>query len=397
MDPFEKARLFTRPRQVAALGLYPYFIPLSSQAGAEVIIRGRTMLMFGSNNYLGLTEDARVKEAAIHAVERFGTSCTGSRFMNGTLDLHVELEDRLAKWAEKESALVFTTGYQANLGAVSALAGRGDLIVADRADHASIVDGARLSWAEVVRYRHNDLRQLEEILAENQGKKGLLVVVDGVFSMEGDLADLPGIVALKKKYGARLILDDAHGVGVYGAQGRGTADHFGVQADVDVLIGTFSKSFASTGGFVAADEVITHYIKHHGRSLVFSAAIPPAAAGAALAALGIIENEPERREALWRNVERWRAGLLAIGLDLGTSTSQIVPIIIGEDMKLALLWRKLFDEGLFTNPAVAPAVEPGRALVRTSCIATHTAEHIDRALDIVARVTEKMGLLPQRV
>jgi len=355
------------------------------------------MLMFGSNNYLGLTEDPRVKEAAIRAVEQFGTSCTGSRFLNGTLDLHLELEQRLAVWSRKESALVFTTGYQANLGAISALAGRHDLIVMDRSDHASIVDGARLGWAEVAKFKHNDLEQLEQILAENHGQKGLLIVVDGVFSMEGDLADLPGIVALKRKYGARLVVDDAHGVGVYGDAGRGVAEHFGLQDEVDVLIGTFSKSFASTGGFVAADEDIIRYIKHHGRSMVFSAAIPPASAGAALEALNIMENEPERRAALWERVEQWRAGLLALGMDLGTSCSQIVPIIVGEDMKLAVFWRKLFDAGLFTNPAVAPAVEPGRALLRTSCIATHTIEHVDRALEIFARVGEASRILPQRV
>ena len=393
MDPFDKAKAFIRPRQVAALGLYPYFIPISSQAGPEVTIRGESKLMFGSNNYLGLTQHPAVQEAAIHALERFGTSCTGSRFLNGTLDLHVELEERLAAWSQKESALVFTTGYQANLGAVSALAGRHDLVIIDRSDHASIVDGARLGWSEVAKYKHNDLAGLEEILAANHGKKGLLIVVDGVFSMEGDLADLPGIVALKKKYGARIVLDDAHGVGVLGDQGRGTAAHFGLQDEMDVIIGTFSKSFASTGGFVATTAEVITYIKHHGRSMVFSAAIPPASAGAALAALEIMETEPERREALWVNVARWRNGLQALGMDMGTSNTQIVPIIIGEDMKLALLWRRLFDAGLFTNPAVPPAVEQGRSLLRTSCIATHSAENIDRALDIMGQVGRKLGLV----
>jgi 8-amino-7-oxononanoate synthase len=397
VDPFEKARTFTRPRQVAALGLYPYFIPISSQAGPEVLIRGETKLMFGSNNYLGLTQHPAVTEAAIKAVEKFGTSCTGSRFLNGTLDLHVELEDRLAEWTDKESSLVFTTGYQANLGAVSALAGRHDLVIIDRSDHASIVDGTRLGWSEVAKYKHNDMEQLEEILAANVGKKGLLIVVDGVFSMEGDLADLPGIVALKKKYGARIVLDDAHGVGVFGEKGRGTADHFGLQHEMDVIIGTFSKSFASTGGFVAADADVVGYIKHHGRSMVFSAAIPPASAAAALAALEIMETEPERRDRLWENVKRWREGLLSLGLDLGASSTQIVPIIIGEDMKVALLWRRLFDAGLFTNPAVPPAVEAGRSLLRTSVIATHSAENIDRALEIVEQVGAKMAILPQRV
>jgi 8-amino-7-oxononanoate synthase len=382
---------------VAALGLYPYFIPISSQAGPEVIIDGKPKLMFGSNNYLGLTQHPAVQEAAIQALERFGTSCTGSRFLNGTLDLHVELEERLAAWSQKEASLVFTTGYQANLGAVSALAGRHDLVIIDRSDHASIVDGARLGWADVAKFKHNDLAELEKILAENHGKKGLLIVVDGVFSMEGDLADLPGIVALKNKYGARLILDDAHGVGVLGAEGRGTADHFGLQHEVDLIIGTFSKSFASTGGFVSTSADVISYIKHHGRSMVFSAAIPPASAGAALAALEIFKTEPERREALWRNVARWREGLLGLGLDLGTSNTQIVPVIVGEDMKLAVLWRRLFDAGLFTNPAVSPAVEPGRALLRTSCIATHAPADVDRAIDIVATVGEKLGLVPQRV
>jgi 8-amino-7-oxononanoate synthase len=392
VDPFEKCTAFDRPRAAEALGIYPYFIPIQSQAGPEVTADGRKLLMFGSNNYLGLTQHPAVIEAARKAVEKYGTSCTGSRFLNGTLDLHVELEERLATFAQKPAALVFTTGYQANLGVISAVVGRHDVAIIDRVDHASIVDGCRLGWGEVIKYRHNDMEHLEQILAANAGQRGMFIVVDGIFSMEGDLCDLPAIVKLKNKYGARLILDDAHGVGVLGANGRGTAEHFGLLDEVDLLIGTFSKSLASTGGFVAGDAQVLYYIKHHARSMVFSASIPPASAAAALAALDVIEAEPERRDGLWRVVAAWKSGLESLGLDTGSTVTQIVPIIVGDDMRLAFFWRKMFDYGLYANAAVPPAVEPGRALIRSSVIATHTQDHLARALDIVGRAARELGV-----
>lgn len=392
MDPYDKFKSFTRTRIAEELGAYPYFIPLQTEAAPEVIMGGRPMLMFGSNNYLGLTQDPRVKEAAIQAIERYGTSCTGSRYMNGTLDLHLELEQRLAQWLGKEAALVFTTGFQTNLGVISAIVGRHDVALVDRADHASIVDGCRLSFGEVVRFRHNDMAQLEELLARYQGKKGMVIIVDGVYSMEGDLADLPTIVRLKRQYGARLILDDAHGIGVLGATGAGTAEHFGLLAEVDLLIGTFSKSLASTGGFVAGSADALYYIKHHARSMQFAAAVPPAQAAAALRALEIIQAEPEHRQRLWANVERYRSGLEAAGLDTGRTHSQIVPVICGEDLQVVLMWKACFDAGLYTNPSVSPAVEPGRGLLRTSCMATHTAEQIDRAVAILTAAAQALGI-----
>lgn len=394
MDPFGKCRTFDRPKAVEAMGCYPYFIPIQSQAGPEVTVDGRSLLMFGSNNYLGLTQHPAVISAAIEAVRKYGTSCTGSRFLNGTLDLHVELERRLAEFARKPGALVFTTGYQTNLGVISAIVGRHDLVVIDRVDHASVLDGCRLGWGDIVKFRHNDMGHLEQILKANLGKRGLVIVVDGIFSMEGDLCDLPGIVSLKKKYGARLILDDAHGIGVFGATGRGTAEHFGLEDEVDLLIGTFSKSLASTGGFVAGDEEVIYYLKHHARSLIFSASIPPASAAAALAAIDIIEREPERRANLWKVVKEWIAGLKELGLDTGQTASQIVPIVIGDEIKLTLFWRRLFDYGFYGNAAVPPGVEPGRALIRSSCIATHTREHVDRALAIVAQAARDLNLAP---
>lgn len=392
MDPFEKCAAFDRPRAAEALGCYPYFIPIQSQAGPEVMVDGRPMLMFGSNNYLGLTQHPSVTEAAIKAVEKYGTSCTGSRFLNGTLDLHVQLEQRLAEFTRKPASLVFTTGYQTNLGVISALVGRHDVVVIDRTDHASIVDGCRLGWGEIIKYRHNDMEHLEQVLAANAEQHGVLLIVDGIFSMEGDLSNLAEIVRLKKKYGARLILDDAHGVGVLGESGRGTAEHFGVESEVDLIIGTFSKSIASTGGFVAGDADILYYIKHHARSMVFSASIPPASAAAALAALDVIESEPERRQHLWKIVAAWKSGLESLGMDTGATATQIVPIIVGDDMKLAFFWRRMFDYGLYANAAVPPAVDPGRALIRSSCIATHTEEHLDRALAIVERAARELGV-----
>lgn len=376
-----------------AFGIYPYFVPIESEAGPEVVINGETKVMLGSNNYLGLTQHPKVKEAARAAVERYGSGCTGSRLMNGTLDLHVELERRLAEWMKCEAALVFTTGFQTNLGTISALVGRHDTVVIDRSDHASIVDGCRLAMGEAIRFKHNDLDDLERVLQKIESGRGILIVVDGVYSMEGDLADLPGIVKLAKKYGARLLVDEAHSAGVFGEQGRGTADHFGLRGEVDLIMTTFSKSFASIGGFIAAEADVIYFIKHNGRAFLFSASLPPASTAAALAALEIIETEPDRRERLWANARRMKKELAGLGFNTGDSKSPVIPIIVGEEMRLATFWRRLLDAGVYTNAAVAPAVEPDRALIRTSYMATHEDKHLDRALEIFAKVGKQCSLI----
>lgn len=393
MDLFEKCRRFNRTKAAEEQGYYPYFIPIQSPAGPDVIIDGRRMVMLGSNNYLGLTQHPSVIEAAAKAVEKYGTGCTGSRLMNGTFDLHLELESRLARFAQKEAALVFTTGYQVNLGCISALVGRHDTVVIDKADHASIVDGCMLSHAKVVRYKHNDMEDLERVLASLDPRQGILLVVDGVFSMEGDLAKLPEIVKLKKKYGARLLVDEAHSVGVFGEGGRGTYEHFGVQDDVDLVVGTFSKSFASTGGYLAGDADVIYYVKHAARPFLFTAAIPPASAAAALAALDIIETEPERRARLWQNVHKMKRWYDELGFHTGSSESPVIPLIVGEETRLAKFWRRLFDLGVFTNAAVSPAVEPDRALIRTSYMATHTDEHLTTAIEVAQRAGKELGII----
>lgn len=393
MDLFDKTKTYSKPKMAEAFGIYPYFVPIESEAGPEVVINGETKVMLGSNNYLGLTQHPKVKEAARAAVERYGSGCTGSRLMNGTLDLHVELERRLAEWMKCEAALVFTTGFQTNLGTISALVGRHDTVVIDRSDHASIVDGCRLAMGESLRFKHNDLDDLERVLQKIESGRGILIVVDGVYSMEGDLADLPGIVKLAKKYGARLLVDEAHSAGVFGEQGRGTADHFGLRGEVDLIMTTFSKSFASIGGFIAAEADVIYFIKHNGRAFLFSASLPPASTAAALAALEIIETEPDRRERLWANARRMKKELAGLGFNTGDSKSPVIPIIVGEEMRLATFWRRLLDAGVYTNAAVAPAVEPDRALIRTSYMATHEDKHLDRALEIFAKVGKQCSLI----
>jgi 8-amino-7-oxononanoate synthase len=338
MDLFDKCRDFTRARVAQAAGLYPFFIPLENNEGTEAIIDGRRVLMFGSNNYLGLTTDPRVRQASVDAVNKYGPSCTGSRFANGTLELHLELEERLATFVGKESALVFSTGYQVNLGVISGLIGRGDVVITDKEDHASIVDGCMLSLGEMRRYRHNDIDHLERLLEGLDEDSGKLVIVDGVFSVAGDIAPLPELIELCQKYNARIMVDDAHSIGVM-AKGRGTSAHFGVTDQVDLIMGTFSKSFASVGGFIAGDDVVIHYIQHHARSLMFSAAIPPSNAAAALAALDIMEKEPEHTERLWANAERMRSGLNQLGFNTGTSVTPIIPIIIGELEPALFAWK----------------------------------------------------------
>jgi 8-amino-7-oxononanoate synthase len=392
MDIFEKCYGYTEAKEAIANGSYPYFIPMTESEGTEAVFKGHRMIMCGSNNYLGLTTDPRVHRAAIEAVERFGTSCTGSRFLNGTLELHERLEHELAEWVGKEAALVFSTGMQTNLGVISALVMRGDVIVLDKDDHASLVDGARLAWGETRRFKHNDMADLERVLKGIPADKGKLVVVDGLYSMGGDLAPLVEIAALCKKHGARLMVDDAHGLGVLGG-GRGTAAHLGVTKDVDLIMSTFSKSFASLGGFIAGDEPVIHFIKHHARSLIFSASIPAANAAAALAALRIMREEPERVERLTAIGDRMRRELRAMGFNIGSSVSPIIPIIIGDRPRTLMAWRALFDAGVFVNPVLSPAVPEGMDLLRTSYMASHTDEQIDRVLSIYCEVGKQLGLI----
>jgi 8-amino-7-oxononanoate synthase len=392
MDIFEKCYNYTLARIAQAAGLYPYFIPIHNSEGTEAVIEGRRVLMLGSNNYLGLTTDPRVRQAAIDATNEFGTSCTGSRLANGTLELHLELERRLAKFTGKDAALVFSTGYQVNLGVISCLVGRGDSVVSDKEDHASIIDGAMLSLGDLRRFRHNDMEHLDTVLEKLSDDCGALVVVDGLYSVLGDLANLPDMIPVCKKHGARLMVDDAHGMGVM-ARGRGTSEHFGLTDDVDLIMGTFSKSFASLGGFVAGDEDIIHYIQHNARSLIFSAAMPASNVAAALAALDIIETEPERVDRLWEVTARMRAGLNDMGFDTGPSVSPIIPLIIGDMQDTIIAWKKFFEAGVYTNAFVPPGVPEGRSLLRTSYIATHTDAHIDRALNIMGDVGRELGLI----
>ena len=382
MKLLEKCRNYMEAAVAREEGWYPYFKVVESQQGPEAVVDGRRMIMLGSNNYLGLTDHPKVKEATISAVKTFGTGCTGSRYLNGTLSLHEEAETRLAKFMQRETALLFSTGYQTSLGTISALVGKGEFVITDRQDHASILDGCRLSFGKTLKFRHNDPTDLERILRRLGPEVGKMVVVDGVFSMEGSIARLPEIVHLCKTYQAVLLVDDAHAIGVLGDNGRGTAEHFALEHSVDIVMGTFSKSFATMGGFIATDFQIIDYIKHHSRPLIFSASMAPATVATVLAALDVIEQEPERREQLWRNTERWRNGLQELGFNTGHSETPVVPVILGEDRLTFQFWKALFDAGIFTNPAVRQAVAPGSSLLRTSVIATHTAEHLDHALEM---------------
>ena len=393
MDIFQKCYDFTTAREVMALGLYPYFHPLSSGQDTGVVIDGKPMIMIGSNNYLGLTSHPEVKKAAIKAVEKYGSGCSGSRFLNGTLDLHVELEERLARFVKKEAALVFSTGFQTNLGAISTLVTKHDYVITDRSDHASIFDGCRLSFGDTVKYKHNDMEDLERVLSGLEHESGKLIVVDGVFSMEGDVADLPQIVKLAKRFGARVMVDDAHGIGVMGPNGRGTAEYFGLEGQIDLIMGTFSKSFASLGGFIAGEEEVIHYVKHISRELIFSASMPPAAVAATLKALEIIQSEPERRARLWEITRRMHEEYKNLGFDIGVSETPVIPIIVGEDLQTFKFWKELFDQGVFANPIVSPAVPKGKALIRTSYTATHTDQQMDKVLKVFACVGKKLRVL----
>lgn len=390
----EKCVRFTKAEELRQVGLYPYFRMIESAQDTEVVIDGKKMLMLGSNSYMGLTNDPRIKEAVKNAVEKYGSGCAGSRFLNGTLDIHIQLEEQIAEYMEKEAAIVFTTGYQTNLGVISALVGREDNVFIDRTDHASIVDGSRLGFGKVFKFAHNDVSDLDRMLSMSTAR-GKMIVVDGIYSMEGDIAKLPEIVKVAKKHRATILVDDAHATGVLGQYGNGTPDHFGLTNDVDVICGTFSKSLASIGGFVAADKCVIDYLKHHARALIFSASSAPACVAAAQKALEIIVNEPERRENLWRNTHFMMEGLRRIGFDTGDSETPIMPIVIGEIERCFTLWRALHDAGVFVNPVVAPATPLDRSLLRISVMATHTQDQLERALTILEDQARRTGILAE--
>jgi len=394
LDLFEKCYKDTRVDEAIAKGYYPYFKAIQSGAGSTVMIDGKKYIMIGSNNYLGLTQDPRIKEAAIDALETFGSGCTGSRFLNGTLILHEELEEKLAHFVKKEAALVFSTGFQTNQGTIASLVGKDDLILGDRENHASILEGCRLSFGKTYKYKHNDMKDLERLLKNfDSNTGGKLVVTDGVFSMGGDIVNLDHLVELKKKYNFRLMLDDAHSCGVLGKYGRGTGEHFDLEDDVDLIMGTFSKSFASLGGFIAGEAKVIQYIKHNARALIFSASMPPSAVATVNKALDILKSEPERLERLWTNTAKMRKAFQEMGFNTGRSQTPIIPLIIGDDMKTFGFWKLLFEYGIFSNPVISPAVEPGQALIRTSYMATHTDDELDHVLEIVFKLGKEFGLI----
>lgn len=393
MDLFAKCGAFVTAKQAKELGYYPYFKPVSTAEDTEVIIEGRRVLMLGSNNYLGLTTHPKVKQAAVDAIKKYGTSSCGSRFLNGTLDLHLELEHRLARFLKREAALVFSTGYQTNLGSISALVEKNGIIISDKWNHASILDGARLSYGKMKRFRHNDTEDLAQVLENCPKDAGKLVVIDGLFSMEGDLAPLPRIVELSKKHAARVMVDDAHGLGVMGEHGRGTSEHFGVEDDVDLVMGTFSKSFASLGGVIAGEEYVISYIQHHARSMIFSASMPPSAVATVLAALDVMKSEPERRKHLWKNTHKMMTGLKDLGFDTGKSETPVIPIVVGDMYKALQMWKSLFESGVYANVVLPPAVPQGRALLRTSYMATHKEKQLDFALKVFETVGHEFGLI----
>jgi 8-amino-7-oxononanoate synthase len=387
----EKVARFEDARRVMAAGLYPYFRAIESDQDTMVRMNGKDVLMLGSNNYLGLTNHPKVKEAAIAALKQYGSGCAGSRFLNGTLSIHVECEERLAQFTQREAVLLFSTGFQANLGAIAPLVSRNGYVVTDALDHASIIDGARLSFGKMVKFRHNDAADLDRVLAglENKSK---LVITEGVFSMEGDIVKLPEIIEVCERHDADLLLDDAHGIGVLGPGGAGTALKFNANDKVQIVVGTFSKSLASIGGFVAASEDIIHFLKHNSRALIFSASPPPASIAAVIAALDIMAAEPERIEILWRNADYLRKGLQHIGLDTGVSETPIIPVFVGDGTAAFQLTAAMQDEGVFVNPVVPPAVQPHQSLLRFNVMSTHTLEQLDFALDKMAKLAKKFQL-----
>lgn len=393
MDVFTKCYEFTEADDVKAAGFYFFYREIESDQDTEVVVGGRRLIMAGSNNYLGLTNHPRVKEAAIKAVEKYGSGCAGSRLLNGNLDIIENLETKLADFFHKEAAVIFATGYQTNLGAISTLVGRNDEVFLDKFDHASIIDGCRFSFGKAKKFKHNDVTDLDRVLSNSSGKGGKLIVVDGVFSMEGDITPLPDVIAAAKKHGARVMVDDAHGIGVLGAGGRGTSEHFRMEDDVDVIMGTYSKSLAAIGGFIVAPKEVVNYIRHFARPLIFSAGLAPPLVAAVSAALDIIRDEPERRERLWHNTNKMLKGFKDLGFDTGTSCTPIIPIIIGERYKTLKMCGRLQEYGVFVNPTISPAVPTGRELLRTSYMATHTDEQLDRILDAFGRAGREFGVI----
>ncbi|MBC8124322.1 MAG: pyridoxal phosphate-dependent aminotransferase family protein [Candidatus Kapabacteria bacterium] len=396
MDLFQKCIEFTRADEVKAAGLYPYFRPVEENEGPVVTIEGRKVIMAGSNNYLGLTAHPKVKKAAKDAIDLYGTGCSGSRYLTGTIKLHVELEKRLAAYLGTEDVLLFSTGYQTALGVIAALVQKGDYVISDKENHACIISGALLAkggFAEFVRYKHNDMEDLERVMQRIPENAGKLIVTDGVFSVSGEFVNLPQMLDIADKYGARVLVDDAHATGVVGVGGRGTASHFGVVDRTDLTMGTFSKTFASLGGFVAGPERVTNYIKHHSPALIFSASPTPASVAAALAALDIVEAEPERIDKLIANADKMRAGFTKLGFNVIESRTGIVPIIVGDAQLALVFWRKLYDKGVFVNAFVPPGVPPNLSMMRTSYMATHENEHLDTILNVFQEVGIELGLI----
>lgn len=395
-DIFQKCFDFTRADEVKELGIYPYFRPIEENEGPVVQIEGKKMIMAGSNNYLGLTAHPKVKEAAIKAIEKYGTGCSGSRYLTGTLDLHIELEKRMAKYFGTETVLLFSTGYQTAQGIIPTIVQKGEYVVSDKDNHACIVAAdlmAKGAFAEFKRYKHNDMNDLENVLSRIPKEKGILIVSDGVFSTTGEIVDLPRMIELAKEYNARLLIDDAHAVGVIGVGGRGTGSHFGLMDEIDLTMGTFSKTFASLGGFVAGKERVINYIKHHAPALIFSASPTPASVAAAMAALEILEQEPERVERLIQNANYMRSGFKQMGYRIIDGQTAIVPVIIGDDERTFIFWRKLFDAGVFTNAFISPGVPPSMAMLRTSYMSTHEKEHLDRILDLFEQIGKELQLI----
>lgn len=384
---------YQEPQKVKKLGLYPYFRPIESDQDTVVKIDGKSVLMFGSNSYLGLTNHPKLKEGAIKAIEKYGTGCAGSRFLNGTLDIHLELEEKLAKLVHKESALVFPTGFTVNSGVIPSLVGRDDYLIFDERNHASIIEGKRLTFGKTLKYKHNDMEHLEKVLKKCETDRVKLIVTDGVFSMEGDVARLPEMVELAKKYNASLYVDEAHSLGVFGTTGAGVCEHFGVSDDVDLIMGTFSKSLGTIGGFIAADENIINYLKHTSRTLIFSASITPASTGCVLAALDVMAEETWRKDQLWANTKRAKQGFEKAGFEIGPTETPIIPLYVRDNMKTFTLTRMLMDDGIFVNPVVTPAVSPEDTLIRYSLMATHTFEQIDESIEKISKIARQIGII----
>jgi len=392
MELYDKCKKFTEAKKLKAMGFYPYFRVISSEQNTEVIVNSKKTLMLGSNSYLGLTSHPKVKEASIAAIKKYGTGCAGSRFLNGTLDIHIKLEEILADLVGKESALAYSTGFQANLGVLSTIVGRGEYLITDKYDHASIIDGSRLSLGKLLRYKHNNMDGLERILQKIKDK-AKLIVVDGIFSMEGDIAKLPEIIKLAKKYNSRVMVDDAHSIGVLGKNGSGTSNHFGLTDEVDIIMGTFSKSLASIGGFIAGDEIMIHYLEHFSRPYIFSASLPPASAASVIAAIDIMKSEPDRIDRLWQNTNKMQKGFKEMGYDIGASETPIIPLHVGDMMTAFKMWKILADDGIFINPVIPPAVPPNDCLIRTSFMATHTDQQLNIALEKFEKVGKKLKII----